>query len=1490
MRRRILCMFLVITMVFTGTDFMVIAAGEDNTAEIEVNTEGNGERSEQENADPQDLEKTDDRQNEEENAGGPSEETAMDESEKTDGQEESEVQVVEESEEGNDDQESDLSDEGERSEEIPEDSDENVGTEEDSETEEEKEEIIGVEDELDEKNLSEDEIELDEKSVQTDSNAMEVYAARSSDSVNSAVKDYIYSFQSTYPEGSVWSSSYDGGKQCFGFAMLIADKVFGSHPKNTSIRKAANGTVSNGWTCYYVNADNCNSLPVEPGDIIDSPTKATSSHTAMVLSVSGSSITCVQCNLSGNCKIYWKQNFNYNSKNASLAQIYSRFGGYGTIRLWKPGEALKNAIAGRTPVADTEAPQVGNVTVSNNNTGGGVTIGAVLDFACTATDNVGVTKAWAIVTGQSENERFEASVSGNYISGKWSTRAFYKEKVISLTVYAQDAAGNIGSSSMTIELDVKAWVNPEKMILEVGEQGTANAVVNSLYKFDPSKQRFGIWSGNRETASISYEGLCAKVIGLKPGSLKCNLDYNISSDVMIMTGFAYFNVYVIPATPTLTSVTNALKYDYLEYTPIEHAETYDLYRLREGVDTEYQLVGNYKKNEENKIIVEHPADGSTYYYKITAKAAQTDDYTKYPAEPYYPTSHFSNILTSTAVSFTPENLMVVSNRDNEIDLTWDSVADASGYEIYRYTEETEKELLAIQSVSQTNYTDGDVDGGITYYYDVCAVDIVGEKGMEATASCTAKGVREEKIFYTVRFRTGFDEILMEDEAVEKGKYSLTLASSDELMQMEGYEFAGWYTKPDGVGERYTSETQIMSDTVLYAFWKEKEEERSGKFWVVPVGDQKYTGKAIKPAIKVYDGNTLLVQGTDYTVSYKNNVKVCDAKSAEISKVPSVIIKGRKNYSNRETIPFSIIAVDLNEIGITAEDMFDTYTGKELKPIPAVYYNGKKLKYKTDYTVVYPQPIKKVGQYSIEVIGRGGYAGRRTISYTVTDKLLLSKATVSKVPNQVYSGKLQKPVLTVKYKNTILRENGVNDGSGDYTVRYVNNRNIGTATAILTAVEGSAYTGSKTVTFKITGTQIRQASVAAIGDYTYCGEAIKPRVNLTFRRKADDGRMESVQLTEGIDYTLSYSNNINAGTAKILIMGKGKYTGSKTVTFRITPYDLSALPAKLKNESEQIGYYILINDGNPVAYQKGKTQPTVEVSYTDYVTADEEPILKTRVLKHNDYKVAYKNVNVVSVLKQNKPQILISGKGNYKGTITSDSARFEIVKADLSTVSAKATDVSYHPKEGNFVTTKVSLYDTNGKKLVAGTDYNRNFVYYNVTDYMVADYGMNLQTVASCEFKVLNRVDFEAELEKADSGISQKIKKLDKENDISSTYQIICVKISAASGDKCNYFGTAYAFYRIGTSDIGKCSVKVNGTFAYTGTELTVDQSNLTVSIGSGKNRQELVYGRDYIIDEESYMDNVKAGTAKVSIYGIGRYYGMKRISFRIGAKKFLFFS
>ena len=52
-------------------------------------------------------------------------------------------------------------------------------------------------------------------------------------------------------------------------------------------------------------------------------------------------------------------------------------------------------------------------------------------------------------------------------------------------------------------------------------------------------------------------------------------------------------------------------------------------------------------------------------------------------------------------------------------------------------------------------------------------------------------------------------------------------------------------------------------------------------------------------------------------------------------------------------------------------------------------------------------------------------------------------------------------------------------------------------------------------------------------------------------------MFSVQLKEGSDYNVTYSDNINAGTATAIVTGIGAYSGTKNVTFTIEPKKISS---------------------------------------------------------------------------------------------------------------------------------------------------------------------------------------------------------------------------------------------------------------------------------------------------------------------------------------------
>ena len=83
---------------------------------------------------------------------------------------------------------------------------------------------------------------------------------------------------------------------------------------------------------------------------------------------------------------------------------------------------------------------------------------------------------------------------------------------------------------------------------------------------------------------------------------------------------------------------------------------------------------------------------------------------------------------------------------------------------------------------------------------------------------------------------------------------------------------------------------------------------------------------------------------------------------------------------------------------------------------------------------------------------------------------------------------------------------------------------------------------ETATFKLTK-DIASLTVDDLHDVTYTGSAIMPDPVVT---DAACG----YTLANGTDYTLSYANNVNAGTATVTVTGKGNYTGSIPRTFSI----------------------------------------------------------------------------------------------------------------------------------------------------------------------------------------------------------------------------------------------------------------------------------------------------------------------------------------------------
>lgn len=616
----------------------------------------------------------------------------------------------------------------------------------------------------------------------------------------------------------------------------------------------------------------------------------------------------------------------------------------------------------------------------------------------------------------------------------------------------------------------------------------------------------------------------------------------------------------------------------------------------------------------------------------------------------------------------------------------------------------------------------------------------------------------------------------------------------------------------------------------------------------------YTGKAIKPEVRVYDHKTLLKEKTDYTIAYKNNTKAYELDSADSAfdakKAPTITVTGKGNYTGKETQTFKILRLNIGpdtsggtdvaaggaqsgDSVFAADDMTIAYKNAAQKPIPVLMWNDRKLKNKTDYTVTYYDStgenkldsVKEAGSYYVELAGQGNYTGTRRISLTITGELkLMSKMTVSKIPNKAYTGSAIEPAVTVQDGKTRL------NAGEHYTVSYSRNTQIGTAYVIITGKEEAGYSGTKRVSFKITGTAINKASVTGLSgqDFVYGGISFRPQLTLRIKINGTER-----PLVKGTDYTVSWQKSRDAGTATVTFTGKGSYTGTLKKTFKIKPYNIA------KDEEERIR---AVPESSAVPYAKGGAKQGAVVTFSN-----DDGTTQT-LTEGKDYTLSYQNINTLNDGSGRKqPTITIKGKGNFTGTYTT-KLTYKITTQDIGKLTLTAADKTYQNKKNSHAA-KVTVTDINGKALKAGADYNKTFTYTYKNETTL------------------------------DNGTVRAEGTLVDKNDIIPAGTILNVQVDAKDGG--NYTGTITGEYRITQAAISSASVSIPKQ-TYTGQEITLDKSQITVKV-KGKQVDE----SQYEIVPNSYKNNVKKGTASVTIRGVNNYGGTKIVKFTIKAKGFL---
>lgn len=567
----------------------------------------------------------------------------------------------------------------------------------------------------------------------------------------------------------------------------------------------------------------------------------------------------------------------------------------------------------------------------------------------------------------------------------------------------------------------------------------------------------------------------------------------------------------------------------------------------------------------------------------------------------------------------------------------------------------------------------------------------------------------------------------------------------------------------------------------------------------------------------------------------------------------------------------IILKDIAELDI---DDFVTriYTGEETFQNIVIMDGTYMLREYVDYEVTYKDNIE-VGTAKVEIEGIGDYRGSYENTYEIVNEW---DVTIKAIKDQTYQNKKIEPKLTVKAGRKTLRA-GI-----DYKAEYLNNKNTGVATVIITGFGPYADAGMKEITFNIVECKISKAKFSA-DPVTYNGTAQKPVVTAIHN---------NAYLKEGRDFKTVYSKNIKAGKGTITITGIGNYTGTVKKTFMINKIDL----AKLSDED-------IIIDG-PAKYNMTGAKVGVTVKSGDY-----------QLVEGTDYTLSYSKNKAVGTAK-----VTIKGKGSCKNKIVKD---FEIKAQSISDPSI-SIDVAIAQVDSRGKALKPKVTITQNKKKLREGEKKDYVISYDETAttskgvYTVTIYGKNNfggseegvtkefvivgQLINKAKVKGLQNWEYDgSEKEQFEEMIDVMVGKtevpsscyeLSYDNNVNVGTAVMTIKVDPKLCDY-EFGGSTTAKFKITAVKFKPSKTVQRVTAEFENMDYTDDTSVPVVTYtGSALSPEVLVYdeelgvalteGTDYTV---TYKNNVKVGTkASAIIKGIKNYSGSINLNFAVVAK------
>ena len=350
---------------------------------------------------------------------------------------------------------------------------------------------------------------------------------------------------------------------------------------------------------------------------------------------------------------------------------------------------------------------------------------------------------------------------------------------------------------------------------------------------------------------------------------------------------------------------------------------------------------------------------------------------------------------------------------------------------------------------------------------------------------------------------------------------------------------------------------------------------------------------------------------------------------------------------------------LDNTTVTPKTLYKiTYTDKDGKPVTNPKDAGT-------YTI--KATYEDDTEETVEGVTYPGHIGEKTATLTIKKRPLTADVKHAAI---TYGEAVDVNDCTVTFGNLVTGESLTKGTDFTVSTNYKTGNDVGDEYGFFINLQGVAannYTVPTVTGLLTVNKKSLQGATVTFNDENqiiYDGNEKTPGVTVTVAL----GNGTTPVLTSN-DYTLTYENNTNAGTAKVTVEGKGNYTGKVEKTFKIE----KATPTLAITGVKQDATYTGSRFSNTYV-QTNNNPSNLEVTYEYYRQDDAECATKVEPIDAGDYKV----------------RISFSGNDNYNAATTTPTVNFTIGRANhpISITAASVTYTGAAYSETNITVTPV----------------------------------------------------------------------------------------------------------------------------------------------------------------------------------------------------------